>query len=142
MPFVAKNYTSNEGKWVCSRASNLSVSSAKPTASTQNSPDFCGQCVSYVTTVCPSIPVATSKWKKGAKVKGNTNIVEGTAIATFNSNGKYHGHAAIYVSQDKIGVTVWDQWVTKKGKAIGGRVLRWGGTGVSNDGEGFYVIEP
>jgi hypothetical protein len=95
-----------------------------------------------VTTVCDGIPVDTSKWKKGARVRGNATIVDGTAIATFNAAGQYHGHAAIYVSQDDKGIDVFDQWVTGTGKAIGGRKIRWGGAGVSNNGDGFYVIEP
>jgi hypothetical protein len=40
----------------------------------------------------------TTIWKKGARVKGNNSIRPGTAIATFDSRGKYHGHAAIYQS--------------------------------------------
>lgn len=36
-------------------------------------------------------------WKKRAKVKGKTTIQSGTVIATFEKNGKYYGHAAIYI---------------------------------------------
>ena len=36
------------------------------------------------------------------------DIPSGTAIATF-PNGKYSGHAAIYVSQDYRGIQVYDQ---------------------------------
>jgi hypothetical protein len=145
MPFVSTNYSSNVnapvGQWVCTRTSTLGPFNSHPVDSTRRHPDYCGQCVSYVTTVCPTIPVGTSNWKKGAKVKGNTTIVEGTAIATFNETGQYYGHAAIYVSQDEKGITVYDQWITGTGKAIGQRVLRWGAAGIANNGEGFYVIE-
>ena len=100
-----------------------------------------GQCVSYVTTVCASIPVKTSLWVKGVPVEGNAGIVEGTAIATFNTLGHYEGHAAIYVSQDSAGIKVFDQWITGAGKSVGPRTIRWNGNGVSNCARGFYVVE-
>jgi len=92
-------------------------------------------------TVCVRIPASTKQWKQGAQVKGNLAIVEGTAIATFNSDGHYYGHAAIYVKQDQTGIHVYDQWITGAGKGIGPRVIKWKGHGVSNNGEGFYVVE-
>jgi hypothetical protein len=145
MPFVSTNYSNNVNapvdQWVCTRTSNKGPFNAHPVANTRGNPDYCGQCVSYVTTVCPLIPVNTSKWKKGAPVKGNASIAEGTAIATFNATGQYHGHAAIYVSQDDKGILVYDQWITGTGKAIGSRKLKWGALGISNNGDGFYVIE-
>jgi len=145
MPFVSINYSNNANapvdKWVCTRTSTLGPYSSPPANSTRHNPDYCGQCVSYVTTVCPTIPVSTSEWKKGVIVKGNKSIAEGTAIATFNATGDYQGHAAIYVSQDDHGIHVYDQWVTGAGKAIGPRLIRWNGQGVSNNGAGFYVIE-
>ena len=81
----------------------------------------------------------TSLWKKGARVKGNTSIKPGTAIATFNSNGKYYGHAAISVSQTAIAITVYDQW---NDTPLHTRQIKFKGRGyVSNDGDQFYVIE-
>jgi hypothetical protein len=66
----------------------------------------------------------------------------GTAIATFNEFGKYYGHAAIYVSQNGEGITVYDQWVALPGpKAVGPRTLRWGAHGIANNGDNFYVVE-
>lgn len=145
MAFISSNYASNSaapvGQWVCTRTSNLGPYNAHPVQSTRGNPDYCGQCVSYVTTVCPTIPVSTSQWRRGALVRGNTTIVAGTAIATFDASGNYHGHAAIYVSQDEKGITVYDQWITGAGKAIGQRLLKWGAVGVSNNGDGFYVVE-
>jgi hypothetical protein len=145
LPFVSTNYKNHVNapvdQWVCTRTSNLGPYASHPSASIRSNPDYCGQCVSYVTTVCSGIPVAASKWKKGPRVRGNTNITQGTAIATFNSDGQYHGHAAIYVSQDDKGIQVYDQWITGAGKAIGPRVLKWGGNGISNNGDGFYVVE-
>lgn len=145
MSFVSLNYASNASaplkQWVCTRTSNLGPYNSLPATSTRSTPDYCGQCVSYVTTVCPTIPVNTSKWTKGVAVKGNTTILAGTAIATFNTTGNYHGHAAIYDGQDDKGIQVYDQWVTGTGKALGKRTLKWGANGVSNNGDGFYVVE-
>lgn len=79
-------------------------------------------------------------------MRGNTDIARGTAIATF-VDGKYlshktGNHAAIYVSQDETGITVYDQWV-KQTDGVKKRVIRWkGGVGSpSNDGDAFSVIE-
>ena len=145
MPHISANYKTHPfaptGQWVCTRTSKLGPYASHPAANTRSNPDYCGQCVSYVSTVCPTIPVSTSSWKKGVQVKGNTTIAEGTAIATFNAQGKYQGHAAIYVSQDQEGITVYDQWITGSGKAIGQRKLRFGAHGVSNNGDGFHVVE-
>lgn len=52
----------------------------------------------------------TRQWRPGVPVQGNTAIRPGTAIATFDDNGRYVGHAAIYLGQDDNGVRVLDQW--------------------------------
>jgi hypothetical protein len=106
----------------------------------QNYPNFCGQCVSFVTTACPTIPVSTQAWKKGKLVKGNTSVASGTAIATFNGP-QYHGHAAIYESQDNTGLNVVDQWVTPPAHCIHRRKLHFGASGLANNGDNFYVID-
>ena len=81
----------------------------------------------------------TTNWKKGARVKENTSIKPGTAIATFNSNGKYYGHAAIYISQTATAINVYDQW---NSVPLHFRSIQFKGHGyVSNDGDQFYVIE-
>lgn len=125
MAYVSKNYAHNpnarRGTWV----------GAAP---------YYGECVSYVKAVTPGLP-STAHWGKGELVKGNAAIVSGTVIATFNAAGHYHGHAAIYVSQDKQGVSVWDQWIVAPPKAIGPRVLRFGAHGQSNNGDDFYVVQ-
>jgi hypothetical protein len=91
--------------------------------------------------VCPSLP-ATANWKKGVQVKGATNILGGTVIATFNASDKYEGHAAIYVSQNNEGISVYDQWRTPPTpKAVGPRLLRWDAAGNSNNGSLFYVVD-
>lgn len=145
MSYVATNYLTNLkapiGKWACTRTSSISPYDKEPPSDKQGSSDFCGQCVSYVTTVCPTIPVATKYWKKGAKAKENKDILAGTAIATFDKNGKYSGHAAIYERQDTVGINVVDQWVTSPAKAIHKRILRFGAHGNSNNGDNFFVIE-
>ena len=145
MPFVSPNYASNADapldKWVCTRTSSLGPYSAHPPEEQRHNPDYCGQCVSYVTRVCPTIPVNTGKWKKGTPVKGDTTIAEGTAIATFDAQGHYKGHAAIYKKQDDDGIHVYDQWITGTGKAAGPRIIKWEGFGVANRGAGFYVVE-
>ena len=145
MPFVSLNYKTHPNapmdNWVCTRTSLLGPYATHPPAAQRTGPDFCGQCVSYVTTVCPTIPVRTAEWVKGVPVKGNQAIVEGTAIATFDANGRYRGHAAIYVSQDEHGILVFDQWITGAGKAVSSRKIRWDGSGVSNYGAGYHVIE-
>ena len=147
MPFVSTNYASNVdapvNSWVCTRSSSLGPYVSHPPVPTRSDPDYCGQCVSYVIRVCPTIPARTSEWKKGIPVKGSANlIVEGTAIATFDEAGAYHGHAAIYVKQDDTGIHVYDQWITGATKPIGPRIIKWNGTGVSNYGPGYHVIEP
>jgi hypothetical protein len=104
-----------------------------------------GQCVELVKAAA-SAP-ATSFWKAGVAVKGDTTIVRGTAIATF-TNGFYPSkktgnHAAIYLSQDANGIWVYDQWASKPDKMVSKRLLRFkGGVGsASNDGDAYSVIE-
>jgi hypothetical protein len=145
MPYVSVDYFANPkaplGKWVCTRTSTLGPYADEPPTAKTHGPDFCGQCVSFVTTVCPTIPVATIAWKKGLQVKGAQTILPGTAIATFDNDGKYSGHAAIYESQTAIGINVVDQWVTPPSKAIHRRLLRFGAPGNSNNGDNFFVID-
>lgn len=105
-----------------------------------------GQCVAFVQQA--SGAPQTLLWTRGKKVKGDLTIPKGTAIATFDAQGKYTNsldgtsHAAIYVSQDSIGIEVWDQW---KGQPVHQRRIRFqaGAAGVKpvNDGDAFYVID-
>ncbi len=145
MAFVSTNYLTNPkapvGQWVCTRTSANGPFTQTPPVTKQHNPDYCGQCVSYVTTVCPTLPVSTGAWKKGAQVKGAPNLAAGTAIATFDTGGKYSGHAAIYEGQNAAGISVVDQWVTPPAKAIHQRVLHFGAHGNSNNGDNFFVIE-
>lgn len=145
MPYISSNYMTNPKapaeQWTCAPTSALGPFTEAPSGDQTRGPHFCGQCVSYVKTVCPTLP-ATVAWKKGKPVKDNKEIAPGTAIATFNSSGRYEGHAAIYVSQSSAGINVYDQWVTPPSpKAMGPRMLRWGARGNSNNGDNFYVVE-
>ena len=145
MPYVSTDYANNTkaplGQWTCTRTSSLGPYDSTPPAETQGNPNYCGQCVSFVTTVCPTLPVSTHSWRKGGLVKGDSTIAAGTAIATFDANGRYNGHAAIYENQTDTGINVVDQWVTPPAQAIHRRMLRFGARGLSNNGDNFYVIE-
>lgn len=146
MAYVSTSYMSNSkapvGKWVCAPTSKLKPFMEAPTGDATKGNDLCGQCVSYVKVVCSTPLPRTSDWKKGAPVKNNKDILPGTVIATFNASDKYQGHAAIYVSQDTVGINVYDQWVTPPNpKAVGSRLMRWGASGNSNNGDNFYVVE-
>lgn len=145
MPYVSTNYANNTdapiGKWVCAPSSNLAPFAETPSGTDTKGANLCGQCVSYVKAVCPTLP-ATSNWKKGAAVKNHSKISPGTVIATFNAAGTYAGHAAIYVSQSAAGINVYDQYVTPPSpKAVGPRTLRWGAHGNSNNGDKFHVVD-
>jgi hypothetical protein len=53
-------------------------------------------------------------WKQGERVRGNTTIKRGTAIATFVNavypNFNHGNHAALYVRQEADGIWVVEQW--------------------------------
>ncbi len=145
MAYVSVNYVNNAnapvGKWTCAPTSQMTPLDRAPTESQSKAPDLCGQCVSYVKRVCPTLP-ATANWKKGVQVKGAKNLMAGTVIATFNAANKYEGHAAIYVNQNNDGINVYDQYRTPPTpKPVGPRLLRWGAQGNSNNGDRFYVVE-
>jgi len=100
-----------------------------------------GQCVDLVKIACEL--GATSTWREGERVRGNTTIRSGTAIATF-SNGTYANqptgnHAAIYLRQDNEGIVVVDQW---SGQVAQERRIRFkrGIGSPSNDGDAFSII--
>lgn len=145
MPYVSLNYKTNPnapvGKWICAPSSSLEPFAAAPSGDLTKGTNLCGQCVSYVKKVCPALP-PTALWKKGAPAKGNTKLVPGTVIATFNASGIYEGHAAIYENQDAGGINVYDQWVTPPNpKPVGPRLLRWGAQGRANNGDNYHVVE-
>jgi hypothetical protein len=106
-----------------------------------------GHCVAYVREVTGAPP--TSYWRRGALVRESRGLASGTAIATFDPNGKYgnhtdkRSHAAVLVAVNTDGLLVWDQWV---GQPVQQRTIRFrggkGDGGAANDGDQFYVIEP
>lgn len=57
-----------------------------------------GECVALVQQATGA-PHST-QWRRGEQVQGNTDIPRGTAIATFDSNGRNTGHEAIYLGQN------------------------------------------
>ncbi|EOL9052328.1 BPSL0067 family protein [Cronobacter turicensis] len=69
-----------------------------------------GQCVAF-TQRAANMP-HTIAWRRGALVKGNDSIAPGTAIATFDQNGRHgnhtdgRSHAAIYLGQNAYGIVV------------------------------------
>jgi hypothetical protein len=119
-PFLAANAASYNGKTVGS-----------------------GQCVAFVREA--SGAPETGKWVRGAKVKGNTGLAKGTAVATLTVDGYANevtgNHAAIFdgFADNNAGFYVWDQWT---GQPVHRRLIRYkGGVGSpSNDGDAFYVI--
>jgi hypothetical protein len=109
-----------------------------------------GQCVAFVAKAAGAPP--TLHWSRGKKVAGNLLLTGGTAIATFDQNGKYgnhtdgRSHAAIYVSQNSLGIQVYDQWL---GQPVHTRNIAFHRSSAKtakpvnpvNDGDAFYVIE-
>jgi len=93
---------------------------------------------------------ATSLWRPGKKVKDAKpgEIPLGTAIATFDADGKYPTtdppgrHAAIYLAHDQNGIVVIDQWDGQDTPAS--RVIRYKGADQlsdwQNNGDMFYVV--
>ncbi len=103
-----------------------------------------GQCVALVQAADSNVGL-TRTWAQGAQVQGNTELRPGTAIATFDSTGRYanatngSSHAAIYLGQNAQGIQVMDQWA---GSPAAYRTIRWSSaTGMAaNIGSSFYVV--
>lgn len=92
----------------------------------------------------------TSAWRKGRSVRRNLGIQPGTAIATFDATGRYPNsstgdHAALYLSQDGVGIWVIEQYVGLE--KIQKRHIRFMNGAVpyhhnvANDGDAYSVIE-
>jgi hypothetical protein len=95
-------------------------------------------------------------WRRGAQVRGNSDVAVGTAIATFElraSNDEEAGlsarytnrtdftaHAGLYVSQDEKGITMIDQW---QGRGKVGYTTRdfLPHQYPIEDGSNYYIIE-
>lgn len=108
-----------------------------------------GQCVDYVRAATKAPPSAS--WRRGRPVANATDLAYGTAIATFDEDGRYGSrkdgscHAAIFLRlQPGIGIVVLDQWVTEgKPQPTHQRTIRFGSKFGSkvNHAEAYYVIE-
>lgn len=102
-----------------------------------------GHCVAFVREVTGA-PI-TTQWRRGDPVRGGNHAM-GTAIATFDNNGRYgnhvdgRSHCAVLIAENEDGLLVADQWV---GQSVHQRVIRFrGGSGdAANDGDRFYAIE-
>jgi hypothetical protein len=87
------------------------------------------QCVGLVKTY--SKCGATSTWNQGAPVKDSPDIAKGTAIATFNENGKYASkasgnHACFFIEfVGDLGFRVLEQHVKPHPDQIQQRVIRY-----------------
>ena len=103
-----------------------------------------GQCVALVQAADPAVGL-TRTWVQGGQVQGDTSLAPGTAIAIFDSSGRYanatdgSSHAAIYLGQNAQGVQVMEQWLNKPASY---RTISWNnpnGT-PANTGSAFHVI--
>jgi hypothetical protein len=102
-----------------------------------------GHCVAFVRQVT-RLP-ATAAWRRGENVRAAASVAPGTAIATFDADGRYgnhtdgRSHAAILIARHPDGLLVWDQWL---GQPVHQRVIRYqGGQGTAvNDGDQYHVV--
>lgn len=124
-----------------------------------------GECAAIAQFLVPGLGSAhVALWKRGAKVQGNCNLLSGTVIAIFDTNGRYIGtrlhnhsgglaHTALYVRQNPVGIEVVHQFTSSP--VIKGALIRFHGSvqaghksGVSTSGgtpedaaENYYVVE-
>lgn len=121
------------------------------------------ECAALAQNLVPGLDHAFS-WKRGAKVKGNNSLPQGTVIAIFDTNGRYIGthvhahqggvaHTALYVRQSSVGIEVVHQY--RAAACIKGTLIRFGAvrvpghhSGVSasgvlpeDDADNYYVVE-
>ena len=104
-----------------------------------------GQCVDLVKAATGL--GQTSTWQRGPSVVGNPNIKPGTAIASFDSNGRYgnhedgSSHAAIYLGPSKErpgGIRVYDQWSGQKAHI---RDISASGSTAVNSARSYSIIK-
>lgn len=103
-----------------------------------------GQCVALVQAADPGVGL-TWTWAQGAQVQGNSSLVPGTVIATFDGNGRYanatdgSSHAAIYLGQNAQGIQVLDQWADHPAAY---RTIPWTNPSgrAANTGSAFNVV--
>jgi hypothetical protein len=104
-----------------------------------------GQCVDLVKDACGI--GHTSTWQQGATIANNPDLKPGTAIATFDQNGKYgnhtngSSHAAIYLGPSTKypgGIRVYDQWA---GHPASERDIRPSGGSAVNSANAYSIIK-
>lgn len=104
---------------------------------------YYGQCVSLVKALSKN-DVTTSNWQKGNSVMATNSVVPGTVIATFDSNGNYYGHVAVFrgyidsSSGGRVGIMVYDQNYVSP-LVVGKHDLMASGSGV-NDADKYYAV--
>lgn len=116
-----------------------------------------GQCVAYAQKAA-GMPL-TAHWKQGDTVQGNEDLKPGTAIATFDATGRYgnhtdgRSHVAIFLSQDKNGIKVLDQFMKRVKDPATGETKRLPqpvtertiyfrpAARAENDGRNYHVVE-
>lgn len=101
-----------------------------------------GHCVALVQEAAGA--PATTHWRCGAKV--TDDVPRGTAIATFDPDGRYgnhvdgRSHAAILLASRADGLRVLDQW-TGQPTDVRTIAFRNGAGDAANDGDQFHVVE-
>lgn len=102
-----------------------------------------GHCVAYVREAAKL--GHTSTWRAGDAPTRDTPA--GTAIATFDDDGRYgnhtdgRSHAAILIAWEPEGLRVWDQWL---GQPVHSRLIRFpviGKPTAANDGHAYRLID-
>ncbi|MEP6902108.1 MAG: BPSL0067 family protein [Actinomycetota bacterium] len=88
----------------------------------------------------------TTDWRKGNYVKDlkAAEIAKGTVIATFDDNGNYPTdirHAAVYISHNDSGITVYDQWNSQKKVLQRVLVYRESKVRQVDNGNFFWIVE-
>lgn len=139
----------NRGQYLdATYKTSIWIGSIQGTTVADNYGGYWGECVSLVKALSKN-NLATSNWIKGRRVMTG-NVAQGTAIATFNSNGQYSGHAAIFNSYlagpyppggEPPGMVVWDQNYVAT-HAVGKHTLYpAGGSGGVSDADSYYVVQ-
>ena len=110
-----------------------------------------GECVAACKKFAGLEGTSTDQWRAGPKVVDDKNIKPGTAIATFDSKGRYPGkdqdkNSGIYLGRGVNG-SIWilDQWPARAGTGQQAhppqpRELRPSGSTVSNSSNAYYEI--
>jgi hypothetical protein len=95
------------------------------------------ECVALVRELT-NAPRSTT-WRAGSTARGNQTLQPGMAIATFDADGHYSGHTAIYLGQDATGIFAYDQW---RGHAPSVRhiAFRQGRGTKVDDGDQYSVV--